>query len=169
MDLCQWPRLCYCWSWWSQDSNADVLFQNPALPSRPVPEGVWNCLGMQRMEGQGAEGRQVLRRMGSHEEGGEAGEAVGPSVARTGSADWRQPVSWMLGGRLGAGQSTGPLCWTPCPGRPGPENGPSWSLMSCFGRTLGVRWGMTEFGADISCNLDTLTCAHTHTRGLQAV
>lgn len=49
---------CVAGRWWSQDRNADVVLQNPSLPSCPVvlprrhvPGTAW---GWQRTEAQGA-------------------------------------------------------------------------------------------------------------------
>lgn len=113
--------------------------------------------------------RQVVRSVGSHEDpgGGEAGEVVrficGKNRIRRVGQESLCPGCW--GHRRGAEQSMGPLCWTPSqpalPGMPSPENGPSWSLTSCFGRILGVGQGTTELEADILCNLGTHTRART--------
>ena len=93
------PRLCYYWCWWSRDWNADVVLQNPALPSRPVPEGVWNCLEMAEDGGAGSLGEgQVVRRVGSHE--GPRGE----KQERLWAPLWQEQAEQV-------GESLCPGCW----------------------------------------------------------
>ena len=90
---------------------------------------------------------------------------------KTGSADWNERASVQdAGGQAGGRAEHGPpLLDTKLPalpGRPRPENGPSWSLMSCFRRIPGVRWSVAGLEADVFCNLDGHTHTHTdtHTR-----
>lgn len=85
MDLCQWPEavLLLVLVEPGLECRCPSLESSASLSS--CPRGRVELPG----DGRGWRGRelgegQVLRRVGSHEEGGKAGEAMGPSVARTG-------------------------------------------------------------------------------------
>lgn len=114
--------------WWSQDWNADVILQNPSLLSCPVALPREHLPGSACGDGRGWRGRELGEKAGGQDgeqacrpRRGEGGEAVRFSCSEGRISRLEQnslcPGCWAGdgccgGGRLGAEQSMGPLCWT---------------------------------------------------------